>query len=168
MKPEELIAMSADASMSMIGTDHMMKLTLLTLKLNSGELATQISDHDTPGLLIAVDVEAEGKGRTGCVLALEERVILAWTTGTIRLKTHSVSIPISDIRSIEHTTEDGGRMMKQRQVVTINADRTWRLLLHWLEQDGEEKIVPFVKGAIAGAIRPVFEAEQGRETPVNQ
>lgn len=160
MNPDELIVESANAAASMVGTEYFAKLTGYAINLTGGELAKHLGDITEPGLLVALDVEIDGKGRTGCALALDESVVLGWSIGTFRAKPHSVVIPKASIRSVARTTEDGGRMMKPRQVLTIEADRTWRLLMHWMDHDGGKDITPFLQGVIDGSMRPVFAEDQ--------
>lgn len=168
MNTDELIFESAEAAASMVGTEYFAKLTRYAIDLTGSELVKHLDGTEAPGLLVALDVEIDGKGRTGCALALEEFVVLGWSIGTFRTKSHSAAIQKASIRSVARTTEDGGRMMKPRQVLTIEADRTWRLLMHWMDHDGGKDITPFLQGVIEGSIRPVFADEPGQELPTNQ
>lgn len=160
MNTDDLILESASAAASMVGTDYFAKLTGYAVNLTGDELAKHLDGIEEPGLLVALDVEIDGKGRTGCALALEEIVVLGWSIGTFRPKPYSAVIPKASIRSVVRTTEDGGRMMKPRQVLTVEADRSWRLLMHWMDHDGGDDITPILLGVIEGSMRPVFAEEQ--------
>ncbi len=159
MNHDEIILESANAAVSMVGTEYFAKLTGYAINLTGDELVKHLDGVEAPGLLVALDVEIDGKGRTGCALALEEAVVIGWSIGTFRAKPHSAVIPKASVRSVTRTTEDGGRMMKPRQVLTIEADRTWRLLMHWMDHDGGNDITPFLQGVIEGSMRPVFAEE---------
>lgn len=149
---ESIIVDSANAAVTTVATDAFAKLTNHTLNWTISDLARHVSADDRPGLFSPVEVEQEGKDRLGAVLALEDRVIVAWTVGVLRMRHYERVITYGSIECLELTTRPGGPMSKDRDVLRITADgTTWNLVFANVF-DGGRRIAPFIEGLLAGSI----------------
>ena len=107
----QLILDSANVALSTVaheGTFYR-KLVDTNLKMCGLTLLEHVRDDDEPGFLTPIDVSADGKWQNGCLLALADRAIVVWWTGTFRFK-HFVRVyPYADIEDVEigETTKMG-------------------------------------------------------------
>jgi hypothetical protein len=159
MNPEQVIMASANAGAATVGTNLFVSLTNKALQLMGRSLEQHLDDGDTPGVLSPADVVRDGKDRVGCVLVLADRVIIAWTEGTFRIRTSETVLQKTSISAVETGVRPGGAMQKPRETLTITADGTWQLVFANMFEGGRS-IVPFLKGLIDGSVTPQWDAPQ--------
>jgi hypothetical protein len=162
MNAEDLLLLSAEAATNTVDTDRFVKLSVYALRLTGAEIGRHLQEEDDPGLFVPVDVVIDGKDCTGAILALGDRLIVSWVTGTLRIKNFEEVVPYDSIRQIERTARPGGAMTKDREVLSIEADRTWTLAFANVFEGGRS-IVPYLQGTIDGAIKPFFEEQSPDE-----
>lgn len=104
MSAKEIVIDSASAAAATVGTDEFAKLTKYALNLNGARITQHLKAGDHPGLFSPADIEKDGKLRLGAILALEDRVIIAWTVGAFRMKSFDKVIPRGSIEHVEVTT----------------------------------------------------------------
>jgi len=110
-------------------------------------------------LFAPVDIEVDGKDRTGAILVLEDRVILGWVVGTLKPKNFDAVVPKDTIKSMEDATKGASAFSKERQGLVIDTDgKRWRLTFHAVFEGGRS-IVPWLIGVSDGAIRLNFGGE---------
>lgn len=159
MSPDELVATSAQASITTVGTEAFEELTVLALRYAGQEIAAHVEPDDQPGIFSPVDVLAEDKDHQGAVLVLADRVVLTWRIGTFRAKTYSEVIPRSGITDVRLATRSDHR---NRESLEIDADRKWILLFaHPRVLKGGASIAGFLKDVLDGTITPVFSEGEG-------
>lgn len=153
----ELVIASAEAASNTVNTDAFHKLIGNCIKLVGAEIAEHLRADDRPGLLAPVDVELDGNDRLGGVLVLEDRAIIAWTVGTLRIKNFEAVVPRDEISTISIDTRPGGAIAKDREILRLEAsDGIWTLVFANVF-DGDRSIVPWLQMMLEGAITPLFE-----------
>jgi hypothetical protein len=158
MDAQDIVIDSAASSAEMVATEGFAKLTKHALRLTGSEIARHVASTDRRGLLAPVELVKDGKRLLGAILALEDRAIVAWTTGTLRVKNFETVVPYGSIESIEVGTRPGGAMSKARETLRIKADgQVWDLVFANVFEGGTS-IVPFIAGMLDGAIKPVYES----------
>jgi hypothetical protein len=131
-------------------------LTQHTLGLVGSEVARHLDPAEKPGLFTPANLEHDGKDRLGAVLALEDRAIIAWTTGTLRIKNFETVIPRSSVERTETGTRPAGAMSKDRETLSIVTESdTWDLVFPNVFEGGRS-IVPFVVAMLEGALELKF------------
>lgn len=160
MTPDEVVIESANAAVRTVGTDRFRKLTEYALRLVGKEVAAHLRPGDSPGLFAPVDIEVDGKDRTGAILVLEDRVILGWVVGTFKPKNFDAVVPKDTIKSMEDATKGASAFSKERQGLVIDTDgKRWRLTFHAVFEGGRS-IVPWLIGVSDGAIRLNFGGDE--------
>lgn len=94
-----------------------------------------------------------GNLEVGVALCLADRVVLAWSTGTFRTKTHSVQIPyatITEVREIQYRHK-----MNDLHALEVLAERRWPLL--FVEQYDRWRLV--LRPRLIGAATPVWDED---------
>ena len=163
MSGEDILLSSADASLSMVRTELFAKLTSKALQFIGSEFLPLLEAQDKPGLFSPVDIEVEGKERQGAILVLEDRAILAWIVGTLRIKGFHAVVPRDTISDLSSETASGGRMTKEREILHIKGDQSWEVKFAPGLFDGGSSLVSLLIGMLNGSVVPVFESDQGAE-----
>jgi hypothetical protein len=159
VRPEEIVVASAEAAADTVGTAEFAKLTRYALNLMGAEMARHVNTTDHPGVLSPVDVVQDGRDRTGAILVLADRAIIAWTVGMVRIENFEAVVPHRSIQRVERRARPAGAMSKEREVLLIKAARTWTLVFANVFERGRS-VVPFLAGFIEGWLRPVYEGEE--------
>ena len=162
MNGTETVLASAEAAVNTVGTDRFLKLSTYAVRLTGTEISRRIEDGEDPGLFAPADIVIDGKDRVGAILTLADRLIVAWTVGTLRIKNFEAVVPYDSIQRVERMSRPGSAMSKEREVLEIVADSTWTVVFANVFESGRS-IVPFLQGMIEGAIKPVFSDAEERE-----
>jgi len=154
MKASDIVVVSAQLGADTVGDDLFFKLTQNAVTLVGAELARHIRDGERPGVLSPLEVVIDGKDRLGAILVLEDRAILAWTIGTLRMRNFEEVIPLAAVTDAVTGERPRGVMTKARDTLTIYAGKTWHVV--FANTDRGRPIAPFIAGLLVGAIKPVF------------
>jgi hypothetical protein len=154
--PRMVVATSAEAAISYVGSRQFEKLAVAALNLCGAEVAVHLRADDTPGLFVPLEIEADGKERIGAVLALTDRAILAWTIGTLRIKNFEAIVPYGSIEHIDLSTRPYSRLSGSRDVLRVDAAQSWTLVFY-ADMDDGQRIAPIVQGMLDGSMKPVFK-----------
>lgn len=165
MSAEDVVIASAEAAASLVGTDRFLKMTTYALRLHGKEICGCLRGDEGPGLLAPADVVIDGKDRSGAILTLEDRAVIAWTVGTLRIQSFQEVVPYAEIASHQLTTRPAGAMSKEREVLEIVAGSRWELAFYNVFEGGRS-IAPFLQGMIGGWAKPVFERSQANEEKI--
>ncbi|MBJ7330189.1 MAG: hypothetical protein JHC95_09850 [Solirubrobacteraceae bacterium] len=153
---QDVLADSATASFTIVGTPAYAELLHNTLRLIGASLVRQLHADDRPGLFSPVAVTVDGKEQIGGIIALETRAVIGWTTGMFRIKNHEAPLHYADITTVTRRELPATRSVPSREVLSIAADRSWTLTFAAVF-DGGTSIVPFIEGVLDGSVKPVFD-----------
>lgn len=161
MSGQDILIASADAAARTVGTDFFLKITKKTLGFTAQEMLPLINSTDYSGLYAPMDIEQEGKDRQGAILVMEDRVILAWIVGTLRIKGYHVVVPREDITGVRTDTVSGGRMMKDREILYIDVEEgTWEVKFASGLFEGGNSLVPFLMGILDGSLKFAYDESE--------
>lgn len=105
------------------------------------EIRAALHDDDVPLFVLPVQLRHEGKKPPAMALLLQDRAVLLWSTGLVRMKEHTAEIPYSDVTSISLEGDDG---------LEVNAMVSWHL-------GGFRDTTPIFRDLIAATLRNDFE-----------
>lgn len=157
MNPEQIVLSSASAAANTVGTNEFAKFTQAALTLTRAAVERHLNPADKPGLLAPVDVSVDGKDRFGVMLVLMDRVVIAWTTGTFRIKNFETVIPRDAITSIETTVRPAGTLTPARDVMQMTHPRGSRTIIFPANTENGRRIAPWMQGMLTGRVEPVFD-----------
>lgn len=98
-------------------------LTQAAIKLCGKKILAHIESSDKPGLFVPIDVEANGKWELGCILTLQDRAVIAWFIGTLRVRTFAQVVFFDRITGVaEVATEPASGHQPERVILRVDAD----------------------------------------------
>lgn len=152
MSANQVLLDSAQAATDIVDSDHYFKLTKALLGVSADEILKHVNGDEAPGLLSPIEIEAGGKDQTGLALALNERLIVAWSTGTFRIKHFSFAV---DRDAIDHVTSEnvpgkGARNARDHVTVVTGTDR--HVLLFPFPVGDAKAIAPVFAGFLDGSV----------------
>lgn len=147
----EIIGDAAATTLELIDTDQCQKQLEHAIKLMGQELIDHIQHDDLAGIIAPVSIEVEGKDVLGCVMTLQDRAILAWSIGVLRIRNSSVVVPLSSITSVVQRSRPGGRLRIEASVIDVFAERTWTLTSDAFA-DGADRLATILAGVLEGSI----------------
>lgn len=148
---------SANLAVETVATTAFAKLTRQALRRSGATMARHVGENGV-GLFAPVVVVQGGKVRRGAVLALEDRAVIGWTQGKLRLRNREAVIPVSSLRTVERTDGSAGSPV-ERAVLRLATDReSWALVFENVF-DGGRSIVPLIHGVLTGTVRPMAEVD---------
>jgi hypothetical protein len=162
MEPEDILKEAAIVTAAKAGTDRCVKMVENSLKLCGKAILPYIHRGDESGLFVPLLVKHQGKEQPGCILTLSDRAVLAWITGTFRVKNFEAVIPYSSIEWIEAEAEPASRTSAARDVLRILAEDEWTIILQNIFGDGMN-IPAVLHGVLSGSVelRRQSESQQG-------
>lgn len=125
----KVLSQSASRAAGWVQTEAFLDLCKSAVGLTGRVFHDHIGTNDESGVLVPGAVEIDGKPHSGCILALPNKVVFAWSTGFLRAKAHGSSFPKSEVRSAECDHFDGGPSIKAHQLITIEASEYWRFIV---------------------------------------
>jgi len=156
MNPEDILTDSGAAALTVVGTEAFQELMGSTLRLTAPELIAHIDPRDTPGLLVPAFVCIGGKNQPGCLLALSDRVVIAWSAGVLRPKSSIAVLPYSSIERIDHDVRPESRASWGRAVLRVEAEQSWTFEFVDKVFEGGTNIVPLLALVLEGVAKPVW------------
>lgn len=162
MSAEDVVLGSANLAVDTVGTASFAKRTRAALRRAGEEMARHATDEGL-GIFAPVDVVADGRDHPGAVLALEDRVIIGWTEGTLRTRNVGTVIPTAALRRVERAVRAGGAMTGQREVLRLETERErWTLVFEDV-REGDGSIVALIHGVLTGAVSPALQVDEAAE-----
>ena len=114
---------AADTTAAVVRTDRCSTLLVCCLRRHGPALSALLRPADVGQLLVPVDVEVGGRRRGGCLLALSDRAVLAWSEPPDpESRTALVAYP--DVASARLTGSPGGPTE-----LVVGAQPAWILLV---------------------------------------
>lgn len=125
----ESIFNAANQAVGMADEDRFTKLTELTLKLVAREVGRHLTPQRSVHLFVPVEVEVAGKREGGALVLLDGAAIIAWHTGTFRIKNAETVVPLASVTSVTTADQRRGPVEGTWTALTIHADRTWTVCI---------------------------------------
>lgn len=102
-----------------------------SVDLYGTQLVNHVDRTDVPGILLPVDVFTEGKWRTGALLTLQDRAIVAWAIGTVRIRSFERVIPFATISQVSSRPAES-TLNRPRAILDLGCEppvriRIWEL-----------------------------------------
>lgn len=164
MTYEDVILGAAQNTCDIIGTVQCHTQVVNSLGVNGTDILKHLRSDDRGGLFAPVSVLVDAKPLSGCVLTVEDRAILAWFTGVLRIKTFEAVVPFDTIVDVEESTTPARGLKLGAPVVTVRARQDWTLICDQFA-DGADRLARTLHGVLAGYI--TFEYDGGStDTPV--
>ena len=157
MDSREVVIESANNAAGYVGTEQFVKLVKLAITMVGAEIARHVRPDERPGMLVPVGFEENGKLVTGALLALEERAIVGWTTGTLRIRNFEAVVPYDSVERCEVEVHDGRDVLEM-----TTQERVWSFVVY-MEPDAP-KLAPLVQGVMEGWARFEYEDVEPGET----
>ena len=127
------------------------KLVELAMKMVGLELARNVKPGERPGFCVPAHVDTGAKVNSGAVLLLEERVVIAWSEGTIRPKPRSLAVALSDIGDVRAFKRKVGRVSAQLDAISFSAHgRKIEIVLHSVVS--HERVALMISGRLDGSV----------------
>lgn len=150
MEKQAVIAAAANNTLSLYRGEKpelFVQVLESCIQANVQDLLGHLHESDRPGMAFSGEVLVGGNWRNGVALTLQDRLVLAWTSGVPRIKTDSLVVPHDSISAVEveHCT---GLTTKPKDTFAILAEnlvsfRTWSMP----EPLGANMVAAFLSGA---------------------
>jgi hypothetical protein len=98
------------------GSDRYLEYVKLPLTLCGKTAASIMEESDNPILFLPIWVSVESGEEGGCLITFEDKVLIGWTEGKLRLTYFAHSVPCSTISAVKELPEFE---------VHFEADRPW-------------------------------------------
>lgn len=162
MEAQEVFSESVVNALSEVGADaksEPAEHALMVLSLVWKKAAPHIRPDDEPGLFwpIVFLVNDKPEAKAG-VLALKDRLIIMWTTGTFRSKDFQEVVPYASILSTTQTVRPpDSRISKELLRLRITAAQPHELL--FLPETGGAVVAQRIEGMISGTFKPPADVD---------
>ena len=156
MNPKDLLIAAGDFTIGLLPEtrqEFFTKFAAATIQTCGSEIVGQLQASDRPGVFAPVDVLVNGKWEQGGVLTLTDRAIIAWFTGTFRVKTFSRVVRFAEITRVVPTAVEPARMhsdIAERVVLTIEGKES--LSIRVLRFKESAILEEMIQGALTGAV----------------
>jgi hypothetical protein len=123
IEPEKLLLDAANRTLRGFDTkgSFAVKLTENVLKLCGPGVIGHLDSEDQGGLFLPIDVRVGNRWESDCVLTLQDRVVIAWFTGTVRTKSFELVIPYEGVREVSEVAVEA-KTWRQPERVTIGIE----------------------------------------------
>lgn len=169
MEPEEILRTAANTALAHMDTDGNLAVKLLenTVKMHADDLLPLLDTDDEPRLLLSVDFEVDGKWRDGCILTLQDRAIIGWYTGGLRIKTFTRTLPYAEISSIEEEQVEPATRLQPRTVTLAlgQAGAGTLRIKFFSSEDDQLDTSRLLQGVLSGAVSFPGEDDELPESP---
>lgn len=112
------------------------------------------ADETAAACVAPASVEVDGKDRDGLILCLEDRAVIAWYTGLLRVKSFQAEVPYASVTS----TETGSVRGQQTLAITVGS-QTWQLTLDAIHLADMSKLRDIIEGILAGSVEVGYEQD---------
>jgi hypothetical protein len=117
------------------------------LKLSGREILKHVRSSDRGGIFTPAHFMIDGKELRGCVLTLQDRAILAWRSGSFRIRDFSEVVPYASVKNVELR-----RSATEETRIDLAADRSYSL--SFVYDGGKGFDIPSVLvGVLEGSIQ---------------
>jgi hypothetical protein len=133
------------------GDQRYIAIAKTAMEAVGAELARQIEHGESASVCAPVDVAHDGRHDPGMVLLLNERVVIAWFEGTLRVKRRSLAFSYRDISEVATAARDRGRLSPYRDGISFAAGgaRQEFVLPSKVAKDG---LTSMIKDLLTGAV----------------
>ena len=101
-----------------------------------------------------------GKWEDGCILTLQDRAVLAWFTGILRIKTFGRVIPFADIANVTETAVEPARLHGHfSEMVTFSVESDPPVKIRVPRFKNSSALDTMVKGILAGAVTFTYSGD---------
>ena len=163
LPPEDILAHAANFTSSFVNRDDFDTAAQAALNVLASKIVARIDPLDRAGLFTALEVFADGKWQPGCLLGLEDRVVLGWWSGLVRIKLLTCEIPIAQVSDVAETDVEqlAGTAVEK---VTLRIDGDVPMRIRVARYDTGMDLPEVVRGVLLGAISYGFEGDPEPET----
>jgi hypothetical protein len=103
------------------GDKRYLSLAHSALKMVGLELARYLRPGEIASLCVPAEVAHDGRHDPGMVLLLDDRAVVAWFEGTVRVTRRSLYFAYGDISEVTTVARDRGRLAVYRDAISFTA-----------------------------------------------
>lgn len=152
---------AAEWTAQWIGTKRFVQVVEPALRIVAADMSERMTDDDRPGLFVPANISQDGaKPLTGAVLTLEDRAILAWITGTFRIKNFVEVVPYRTIADVSRSLKAATTLSVELPMIRVSAERSWDIVFDNVFEGGRDVTI-MLAGILSGAV--TFGFDDGSE-----
>jgi hypothetical protein len=152
MDAQDVLFGAAQFTADAVGEERLVRTIENNLKLSGQEILRHVRPNDRGGIFTPALFQMDGKEPHGCVLTLQDRAILAWTTGTFRIRNFSEVVPYASVKVVELRQSPA-----EETRIELTADQRWSLRFVFDGLEGGLNIPALLVGVLDGSVQ--FEHE---------